>query len=370
MRYFNYISWDEEDEIFYKPPLPFSNFSSQETLSYAIGAALYTPATRPTIAEDILNGKHEGLVSMVLDLEDAIGDHQVELAETSLVEQLHRLASYVELGILPKADVPLLFIRVRSPEQVRRIVELLEEQIVWITGFFFPKFTPENGAQYFQALHEYNLYKAPNTPTLYGAPILESAQVIYRELRMETLFGIQKILEQFKDLVLNVRIGATDFSSLFGVRRSSSHTIYDIATIRDCLADILNVFGRVEAGYVISGPVWEYFTSQEQHGLIREVLLDKENGIVGKTIIHPSHIKIVQSLYTVTHEEYLDATSIVESHNGYQGVIKSGYGNKMNEIKPHLNWAKRILARANVYGVLHEQQNLDILRTQRGQAYV
>ncbi len=37
-------------------------------------------------------------------------------------------------------------------------------------------------------------------------------------------------------------------------------------------------------------------------GLIREVLLDKANGIIGKTIIHPTHIIPVEALYVVSHE--------------------------------------------------------------------
>lgn len=155
------------------------------------------------------------------------------------------------------------------------------------------------------------------------------------------------------------------------------------------MSDIINVFGRVEEGYVISGPVWEYFASKghrvlrpqlretpfedtygkhgremrnsfissSMDGLIREVILDKENGIVGKTIIHPSHLRPVQAMYTVMHEEYVDALSIVDSNDGSRGVFKSEYYNKMNEIKPHLNWARRILLRSQIYGVLHEQQH-------------
>lgn len=319
---------------------------------------------------------------MVFDLEDAIGDHQVAEAEESLLKHIDSLASAIERGVLPQSHVPLLFIRVRNPDQLKRLIVRFAEQIVLITGFFFPKFSPQNGWEYFQILDEYNRQKSTDAPTLYGSPILESADVIYVERRAETLLGSKAILDHFPDYVLNVRVGATDFSSLFGVRRSVHHTIYEIAAIRDCLADILNVMGRAEDGYVITGPVWEYFSTkqaetiagderiaclarsygldpktQAEYGLIREVLLDKENGMVGKTIIHPSHLKIVQSLFRVTHEEYLDALSILQNHDGYTGVIKSEYANKMNEIKPHLSWAKRILAKATVYGVLHEQEN-------------
>lgn len=395
MRYFNYLSEDEALAAFYKQPAPFCNHSSKEMLSYAAGAALYSPATRQTIAEDILHQKHEGLVAMVFDLEDAIGDHQVEAAEASLQQQLFKLASYVEIGALSEDRVPLLFVRVRNPEQMRRMILRFEARVALITGFFFPKFTPERGEDFFRILEEYNRHKEQSAPTLYGSPILESESIIYLEQRAATLAGSKAIVDRYRDYVLNVRIGATDFSSLFGVRRSVHHTIYDIAVIRDCIADIINTFGRAGDGYRISGPVWEYFphrgtelsppeerveriarqyglrpTHPAECGLIREVLLDKENGLVGKTMIHPSQLRIVQTLHAVTREEYLDAISIVQSQDGRQGVVRSEYANKMNEVKPHLNWAKRILAKANVYGVLHEQDNFHSPVSKQGQAYV
>ena len=52
-------------------------------------------ATRQTIAEDVLNRKHEGLASIVIDLEDAVGDLQIELAEETLIQQLDQIEYYV-----------------------------------------------------------------------------------------------------------------------------------------------------------------------------------------------------------------------------------------------------------------------------------
>ncbi|MEC0232054.1 HpcH/HpaI aldolase/citrate lyase family protein [Paenibacillus alba] len=367
MRYFNYLTPDEEKVLFYIPPTSFYNDSHKDILAHSIGAALYMPATRPTFAEDIAFGKLEGLVSVVLDLEDAVGENEVHEAEESLVNQMNKLSALIELGILNAENLPLLFVRVRNENQLNYLIERLEDNITLLTGIVFPKFTMENGEAYFQPLENYNDEKPSSAPTLYGLPILESGAIIYKESRFQTLQGIKDILTKYKDLVLNVRIGATDFSSLFGLRRSSEMTIYDIAPIRDCVADIINIFGRVDASYVISGPVWEYFPEK---GLIREVIMDKENGLIGKTIIHPTHIKPVQSLYTVTHEEYADATSIISNNNGDHGVIKSAYANKMNEIKPHLSWAKRILLRSHIYGVLHEQQQYFGLLSKQDRAYV
>ncbi len=352
------------------------------------------PATRLEVAEEIKNGKHEGLTTVILDLEDAIGDQQVGQAEESLAQQLLQLLSYVRTGMMSEQQLPLLFVRVRSVEQLERLLNSLGETLELLTGFVLPKFSSDNGRAYFALIAEYNRTMhtgagdASRTPVLYGLPILESSKIIYRETRWKELLAIKEILDEVQEYVLNVRIGATDFSSLYGLRRSPDITIYEIAVIRDCIADIINLFGRVDSDYVISGPVWEYFSHRERifkpqlrvspfedafgkpgrylrmdfisdavDGLIREVMMDKENGIIGKTIIHPSHIKPVQAMYAVTHEEYMDALEIVERNDGSLGVFKSTYANKMNEIKPHLNWAYRIINRSKVYGVLHEQQH-------------
>ncbi|AOK91471.1 HpcH/HpaI aldolase/citrate lyase family protein [Paenibacillus polymyxa] len=374
--------------------MEFHNHSPKSILAYAIGAALYMPATRSEVAEEIKNGKHEGLTTVILDLEDAIGDQQVGQAEQSLAQQLLQLLSYVRTGMMSEQQLPLLFVRVRSVEQLERLLNGLGESLSLLTGFVLPKFSSDNGRAYFALIAEYNRNmhtgagSESNMPVLYGLPILESSKIIYRETRWNELLSIKEILDEYQEYVLNVRIGATDFSSLYGLRRSPDITIYEIAVIRDCIADIINLFGRVGSNYVISGPVWEYFSHRERvfkpqlrvspfedalgkpgrhlrmdfisdavDGLIREVMMDKENGIIGKTIIHPSHIKPVQAMYAVTHEEYMDALEIVERNDGSLGVFKSTYANKMNEIKPHLNWAHRIINRSKVYGVLHEQQH-------------
>ncbi|PNQ84794.1 HpcH/HpaI aldolase/citrate lyase family protein [Paenibacillus polymyxa] len=374
--------------------MEFHNRSPKNILAYAIGAALYMPATRSEVAQEIKNGKHEGLTTVILDLEDAIGDQQVGQAEESLAQQLLQLLSYVRTGMMSEQQLPLLFVRVRSVEQLERLLNSLGETLELLTGFVLPKFSSDNGRAYFALIAEYNRTMhtgagdASRTPVLYGLPILESSKIIYRETRWKELLAIKEILDEVQEYVLNVRIGATDFSSLYGLRRSPDITIYEIAVIRDCIADIINLFGRVDSDYVVSGPVWEYFSHRERifkpqlrvspfedafgkpgrylrmdfisdavDGLIREVMMDKENGIIGKTIIHPSHIKPVQAMYAVTHEEYMDALEIVERNDGSLGVFKSTYANKMNEIKPHLNWAYRIINRSKVYGVLHEQQH-------------
>ena len=290
MRYFNYLSREEDECLFYSPPLSFNSLSEKFILAHAVGAALYMPATRQAIAEELQAGKIQGLVSMVLDLEDAVGDHQVEQAEQTLCQQIWILVDMLDAGTFSMDDLPLIFIRVRSPEQLSRLMSRLGEAIEMITGFALPKFSMENGPLYLEMIADYNRKKNPLLPTLYVMPILETPDVIYRESRMVALLQIKHLLDEYV-------------------------TIYDIGVIRDCITDITNIFGRMECQYVISGPVWEYFKSDRvfkpqlrqtlfentagrvgrqlrmqlideyADGLIREVAMDKENGILGKTIL-------------------------------------------------------------------------------------
>ena len=186
-------------------------------------------------------------------------------------------------------------------------------------------------------------------------PILETSDIMYKESRIEALIKISKLLTLYKEYILNIRVGAEDFLSLYGIRRNSEVSIYDIGVARDCIADILNIFTRNENHFVVSGPVWEYF--DDNKGLIREIKYDKINGMVGKTIIHPSNLIPAQII--ISHEDYEDAKSILDNNNSLVGVMKSSYGNRMNEIKPHYNWAKKIVRLSGIYGVFNKNENYE-----------
>ena len=398
MQHFSYLSLEEKQNLFYQEPITFSKGSAKDQLAYALGATLYTPGTKRTIANDIVRKKLEGTTSIVLCLEDSISDWDVKLAEQNVVIQMQLLAHMMDTGKLHPSDIPLLFIRIREPKQMSSLVHELGSAVHCISGFVFPKFTLANGMAYIRELQDIN---ETYSLSLYGMPILESPEIIYKESRIKALLSIKSILDSYRDFILNVRIGATDFSGIFGIRRNKDTTIYDISIIRDCISDIINIFSRSADKYVISGPVWEYFGNTQrvlkpqlrqtpfresfgtagltmredmlhryEDGLIHEVLLDQANGLIGKTVIHPSHIKLVQALHVVTLEDYLDAKAIFEAARTYNGVMKSNYSNKMNEVKPHYNWAHKTLLKSNIYGVLHEQQTFIDLLTEKSKQNV
>lgn len=329
----------------------FNKESSREVLQYAIGGMLYMPATRTKIVQDIIEQKNPDIKSICLDLEDSIGDDTVEEALIMLRSTLSKLHTAIEEKTLSINKLPLIFIRVRNPEQLKTLKNTLsQEQLGIITGFNFPKFDSSNAAEY---IHAFNELQHKSLTKLYFNPILESKNIMYKQNRLEELAYIQRKLSGFSDHILNIRVGATDFCNIFGIRRKMNQTIYDINVVADCFADIVNFFGK---NYVISGPVWEYFNSQGERGpwktgLEKELSLDKINGFFGKTSIHPVQLPIIAKSNIVNEEDYNDAMSIMGMGTGLIGVAKGSAGNKMNEVKTHSNWARKILAIASVYGV-------------------
>ena len=363
------------DFTFVKDPVEFNKNTQRELLQYCLGATLYMPGKKD-FASALIQKKMPGLTSIVMCLEDAITADELPGSERTIVCFLDTIAKALNEHRLTINELPLFQIRVRSPKQFKKFTDkLTKNQLQMITGFVFPKFTTTNGHQYLNHLKSLNTDK---DYTLYGLPILESHEIAYKETRTVELTGIRNLLKPYQDLILNVRVGATDFSSKFGVRRGIDYSIYDIMMVRDCLSDILNFLGREDEGYIISAPVWEYFLADQSmkfketressvqgsllrrnpivnaatDGLLREVVLDKANGFVGKTVIHPSHIQYVNAMHAVTKEEYDDAVQILKSSGG---VIKSAKENKMNEINPHRSWANKIAQKAKAYGVVENE---------------
>lgn len=340
-------------------PIEWTINSPKEVLQYAVSGLLYMPATRVKIADEIIGGTLKNVSSVCLCLEDAIGDEMVKQAELCVKEVLSKIYKAVHNKEIPVSQVPLIFVRVREPKQITRLSNLCGTRAFsMLCGFNLPKFDKGNCDAYlenFQIVLDKNLKS--NKKPLYIMPIIESKNVMYRQRRMEQLIYLNERLVMYSNYVLNIRVGATDFCSLFGIRRNINSTVYDMYVIANCLTDIINVFAR---NYVCSGPVWEFFDSNNipglwSEGLQKELFLDKLNGFIGKTCIHPSQLKYIQESNIVTYEQYKDATAILGMADGLIGVKKGYGGNKMNEVKPHTAWAKKIIGLADIYGVLAEE---------------
>ncbi|HLL35739.1 MAG TPA: HpcH/HpaI aldolase/citrate lyase family protein [Streptomyces sp.] len=375
MRHFGHLAPGVRQRLFHREPCEFTADSPARLLAAALGATLYSPATRPRLADDVLKQAGRGVVSMVLCLEDSIDDADVGAGEENLVRQLTDLADRPG-----GAEPPLLFIRVRTPEQIPDLVRRLGPAVRLLSGFVLPKFTEERGIPFLEAL---STAEAASGRRLFAMPVLESPELLYRESRVETLEGISRAVDKYRERVLALRLGVTDFCSSYGLRRAPDMTAYDVQIVASVIADVVNMLARADGtGFTVTGPVWEYFRVQERmfkpqlrrspflegqaedlrerliehamDGLLREISLDQANGLLGKTCIHPSHVLPVHALSVVSHEEFSDAQDILRPERCGGGVLRSAYTNKMNEVKPHRAWAERTLLRAEVFGVAHE----------------
>ncbi|MEU9374576.1 HpcH/HpaI aldolase/citrate lyase family protein [Streptomyces sp. NPDC048255] len=375
MRHFGHISPTVRKDLFHQEPAEFTSGSPARILAAALGATLYSPATRPQLAADIRKQAGRGVVSMVLCLEDSISDGDVTGAEENLVRQFAELDE-------DTAELPLLFIRVRTPEQIPDLVRRLGRSAHRLAGFVLPKFTESRGTAFLDAVAQAEA--AAGQGRLYAMPVLETPELLHLETRVEALAGISRTVNAYRERVLALRLGVTDFCSAYGLRRTPDMTAYDVQIVAGVIADVVNVLSRADGtGFTVTGPVWEYFRSQQRlfkpqlrrspfleegveelrtaliehdlDGLLREIELDRANGLLGKTCIHPAHVTPVHALSVVSHEEFSDAQDILRPERGGGGVMRSVYTNKMNEVKPHRAWAERTMLRAEVFGVAKEE---------------
>jgi citrate lyase beta subunit len=373
VRHFGYLSAAQVAALFERPPERFDRGSGTDLLSVALGATLYMPADRPSLVADITKQTAAGVTSVVVCLEDAIADEQVGAAEDNLVE------AFTALHAESHAELPLLFVRVREASQIPALVRRLGKAAHLLDGIVLPKFTALSGTEYLLTLEA---AEREAGVSLLAMPVIESGAVLYAETRVDELTRLRALLHRDRRRILAVRIGATDLCALYGLRRSPELSIYDIKVVSALIGDVVNVLGRTDGtGFTVSGPVWEYYGGHErifkpqlrqspfhQHdamslrgelvsraidGLIREVQLDQANGLIGKTAIHPGHVAVVNALSVVSAEEHRDAQDLLAAGRA-SGVLASGHRNKMNEIRPHLSWARRTMLRSQVFGVAAE----------------
>lgn len=319
-----------------------------EKIAYEVGALMYSPALNDKVVEMIVNKKYNFKYSLALCLEDSICDDMVSIAQKQVIKTLGKIANLKKLkGI----SLPKIFIRVREAKQILEIFESLREGAESLTGFLIPKYSLENCDQYNEII---SLINKKSNKKIYIMPILESSDIINLDTRIKYLKELKNKIDSIKEYILNIRVGGNDFCKEFRVRRNYKQTIYEITPVRNILSDILTVFSRE---YVVSGPVWEYFASENdewKRGLEKEIELDKLNGFIGKTVIHPKQIEVVNEGLKVSKEDYEDAKEIIKWENPELAVGKNHNGQRMNEVKVHFKWAEKIVTLADIYGVKGE----------------
>ncbi|EOS47593.1 HpcH/HpaI aldolase/citrate lyase family protein [Lachnospiraceae bacterium JLR.KK009] len=312
--------------------------------AYSVGALLYCPANHTGIVNSLANEKFGKQFSLALCLEDAIQDSCVADAENMLVSSLQALqARHAQKPFF----LPKIFIRVRNPEQIKSLLGRLGDAQKLVTGFNIPKFSLTNADAYLTVFRELNRHR--DVPC-YMMPILESPDLIHLLDRAQILYQLKEKLDSISQYVLNIRVGGNDLCHRFGFRRHSNETIYHIRPVANIFSDIITVFGM---DYVVSGPVFEYYNGKNwDAGMAKELDEDRLCGFIGKTVIHPSQIRLVNEAYKVPLKDYNDAKAILDWDATSPFLVAGSIvRERMNEYKTHHNWALRTLLLAEAYGL-------------------
>lgn len=286
-----------------------------------LGGSLYIPATHKNV-NDVCNAdKYPQLRSCIIDTEDAI-------AEDDLAPALENIAGMLETYAPGRLR---LFIRPRNPQVLKQLLKITH--IEKIDGFSLPKFSTEVMREYAQIL-------TLAQHSFYIMPVLESLDLFSREKLEE----IRNFLLTCKLPVLTLRLGGEDMMQFLGLKRRCEDNIYTLAAPSRVIADVLTCFKPY--GFNVTATV---FNCIHQDALYLEnVKEDLRQGLLGKTIIHPSQIEPINEAYKVSPQEFEMATKMLEKETEAI-IIQEG---QMGEKFAHTAWAKVILERHRFYGLL------------------
>jgi len=291
---------------------------------FKLGASIYVPAIRDDI-NSIANEKKINARSFIFCTEDSINESDVTLAISNLDKMLNTTS---------RSENVLKFIRVRNEKVLKTILEM--DKIQNIDGFVFPKITAHNFEDYMQVFKEVGHEKHDFSIM----PTLETKEV-FETKEMESLRNVF-LKEEYKDHILSLRIGGNDLMNILGVRRSRYMTIYE-SPLNVTITNLITTFKPY--GFNLTSPVCEFLHDTEL--LKREVPLDLEFGLFGKTAIHPDQISIIENAYMATEQDVEMAEAILA--DDAPGVF--GMHGAMCEKATHSNWAQEILERAKIYGI-------------------
>ena len=282
-----------------------------------LGATLFAPATHKNILPILKREKYPQLKSLLIDLEDGLG----EASYRQGIETLQKLLAEYEPNEL------LVFVRPKDPESLQELLEL--EGIEKVDGFILPKFSLKNCTLYKKILLNSSFYVMPSIEgkELFGETLLE-------QLKTEIL--------EFKEQLLLIRIGCEDMLRQLVMIRSCEKSLFDYAAPSFIFGKVIALFKS--EGFFVSGCVYPCF--QDTEGFVRDIRRDLEEGLFSKTIIHPSHIALANEAYKVTKEELQKAKEILATNK----AILNQNGT-MGEKKTRTPYAKFILKRAEVYGI-------------------
>ena len=284
---------------------------------FDVGASLFVPADHKNLPKILLAQRYTQLQSVVIDFEDG-------LEESSLEGSFQHLKSL--LATITHAT-PFVFLRPRNSEMLKKMLQL--PNIEKCDGFVLPKFSLENALSYTQPLCD--------TPFMW-MPSIEGEELF----EPQKLQHLKNILLPYKKQIVCIRFGLEDMLKRLSMKRSCQKSVFDYAVTQSVLGNFLAVFKS--EGFMVSGGVFPCFLDDD--GFVCDVQRDLDEGLFGKTIIHPRQISLANELYKVDEKSYQEALEMVQSTR--KVFNQNGSMAESITMRPY---AKTILRRYEVYGV-------------------
>lgn len=300
----------------------------QEISPYQLWATIYMPSTRDDLIEFVCNKKIPELKSMVICLEDAILENEIEIWLKNIENLLDNLEN--------QTKNPLVFIRPRNPKMALEIYKI--NNIEKINGFVLPKFDNISFLDWLEVINS-------SPKNFIFMPTLETSDVL-------NPYSANNLCEKLinnglKNRILALRIGWNDLLSCLRLRRNKENTIYD-SPLNYTIWMLINIFAS--KWFYLTAPVWENFKNNEL--LEKEFKLDLQHGLIWKTVIHPTQIKYIHELLKVSNWDYESAKMIIDKNS--KAVFQINW--TMCEPATHYNWALEIIERFKYFGLEEEKQ--------------
>lgn len=310
------------------PPAPATTHFSKTGEAMSLGATMYVPILHPAIRDIVLGLKYPSLKSVVLCLEDALHLSDIDQG-MSLLSRL-----MVDLdGPASGPRRPWLFLRPRHLAMAEVICGL--PGIHHLDGLVIPKLRIEQVQDWWRLAHDANLRLMP---TLECPWVLDPG----------ALSEFARLLEgEAPHRTIALRIGGNDLLATLQLRRVRGETIYE-GPLAWALSQIMCQLGS--RGYPLTAPVFDVL--DDPVTLARECARDAAFGFVGKTAVHPDQIDVIHRCFAVCREDVALAHQTLSP--GANAVSRAA--GMMLEPATHRGWAKRILLRAAVYGVVADME--------------
>ena len=293
------------------------NFSS-----YALGATLYMPIVHHRVPSYLRGEVDFPSPSVVLCLEDA-------LAEDDVARGIAVLKSLLKSG--PVTSNTRVFVRPRSLEMALQLAEF--SGIENIEGFVAPKIVPETASAWMELA---------TAADLQVMPTVESAQ-FFDPGRITALR--EALDDHDKRRIAAIRLGGNDLLAAMALRRQERITSWEgpLGWILSMASSML-----ISAGYPVAAPVFDIIADIET--LKRESAQDVAAGFVSKTAIHPVQVSHILASFRVSEAEVEQAKAILDDHA--RAVFQ--IGGAMCEPSTQRAWAKRVLARFEIFGLIEK----------------